>query len=75
MKGQFNLFLTTRLESVNMLLTNIILSSETDRGTPQSSMISVLFSARISPVDISSLIDTLSLIVTPTQAITLGKCY
>ena len=56
-----------------MLLTNIILSSETNSEIPQLSMNSVLFSARISLADISSFIDTLSLITTPTQAITLGK--
>ena len=61
--------------SLNMLLTNVILSLETNSGTPQLSTNSVLFSARISLADISSFIDTSSLIVTPTQAITLGKCY
>ena len=56
--------------SLNMLLTNVILSSETSSGIPQYSPNSVL-----SLADISSFIDISSIIVTPTQAISLGKCY
>ena len=63
------------MTTISLLSLFFSISLETNCTSPQPSTSSALISRGTLPVVTSSLIDTVSTIVTPTESTTLGKCY